>query len=140
MGKSAKSKGILREGSIYLLVGVGTALLELVLFQWLYLSAILPLAWANIVAVIIATATNFLLNRNYAFQIRESRGAALRYAILAFATLFVTTVLFSVIIHGLIGHYTLKIIIKMIIDTVLYFINFRIQRRWVFQNTATEGA
>ena len=33
----------------------------------------------------------------------------------------------------------LRTIFKMLIDTVLYFISFRVQREWVFrQRTATE--
>ena len=53
---------------IYLAVGGGTALLELVVFSVLYYVLILDPAVSNVVAVLIATATNFLLNGTVTFR------------------------------------------------------------------------
>lgn len=52
----------------YLAVGGGTALLELVVFSVLYYALILDPAVSNVIAVLIATATNFLLNGTVTFR------------------------------------------------------------------------
>lgn len=52
----------------YLAVGGGTALLELVIFSVLYYALALDPAISNILAVLIATATNFLLNGTVTFR------------------------------------------------------------------------
>ena len=57
-----------RQGITYLLVGGGTALLELGLFQIFYEFVHVPLAPSNVIATLVATATNFLLNRNVTFK------------------------------------------------------------------------
>lgn len=52
----------------YLAVGGGTALLELIIFSVLYYALALDPAISNIIAVLIATATNFLLNGTVTFR------------------------------------------------------------------------
>lgn len=56
------------QGFRYLLVGGSTALLELGLFQLFSTIFGLPIAPSNIAAVILATACNFALNRNFTFN------------------------------------------------------------------------
>lgn len=52
----------------YLAVGGGTALFELVIFSTLYYALAIDPAVANILAVVVATATNFLLNGTVTFK------------------------------------------------------------------------
>ncbi len=89
---------------------------------------------ATPIARLISSPVNFLLNKNFAFQVKESRGAAKRYAILAVCVLVITTFLFAWLNHFIpSGHNLLTILLKMVIDVVMYLLNFRIQRNWVFR-------
>lgn len=64
--KSAHQKTV-RQIIVYLAVGGGTALLELALFELLYEVLRLDVAPSNVTAVLIATATNFILNGKVTF-------------------------------------------------------------------------
>lgn len=57
-----------KQGIGYLLVGCGSALIELGLFQVLYGLIGLNVSIANIVAVVCATAFNFLTNQRVTFK------------------------------------------------------------------------
>ena len=65
-------------------------------------------------------------------------GAVRRYIILAVACLVITTLTF-----GFLDHYVhanvLHILLKIVIDTAMYVVNYRIQRGWVFKNSETEA-
>lgn len=88
---------------------------------------------ATPIARLCSSPVNFLLNKNFAFQVKESRGAWLRYAALALIVLAITTLLF-----GWLNHFVparsegLSVLLKAVIDIVMYLLNFRIQRNWVF--------
>ena len=87
------------------------------------------------IARLCSAPVNFLLNKNYAFRIKESRGAVKRYIILAAACLVATTVLFGffdTFVHSNVLH----ILLKVVIDVGLYIFNYRIQRNWVFRSSA----
>lgn len=75
----------------YLFVGGSSAVIELALFQLLVMMG-LALAVANVVAVVIATAYNFLLNRSWSFGHTGGALASLvKYLLLfAFNTCFST--------------------------------------------------
>lgn len=74
----------------YLAVGVSTALLELILFQLILSLVTHDVVSANVIAVVIATATNFIFNRNTTFQSSSNPFIALvKYlALFAFNTTF----------------------------------------------------
>lgn len=77
----------------YLAVGGSTALLELLLFQGLFQFTPLGAALANIIAVIVATACNFLLNGFVTFQTSSNlvRSVILYIALFLFNLAFSTT-------------------------------------------------
>lgn len=52
----------------YLFVGGSSAVLELVIFQLLYKCVLLDVVTSNILAIILATIYNFMLNRGFAFR------------------------------------------------------------------------
>ncbi len=93
---------------------------------------------ATPIARLCSAPVNFLLNKNFAFQVRECRGAAWRYAVLALAVLCITTLLF-----GWLNHFipprsgVLSVLLKCVIDAVMYLANYRIQRNWVFKNNSS---
>lgn len=65
----------------YILIGGGTAALELLLFT--LLSRVLPIPPANFVATTVATIGNFLVNGRFAFrQVKRIRRSAVLYVIL----------------------------------------------------------
>lgn len=104
LGNSAK------QGIGYLLVGCGSALIELGLFQILYSPVGLNVSIANIVAVFCATAFNFLTNQRVTFKSALNPVQSLaRYLLLfAFNTTFTTcaiTYLVSLGLNGLIAKF-----------------------------------
>lgn len=99
-----------KQGIGYLLVGCGSALIELGLFQVLYGLIGLNVSIANIVAVVCATAFNFLTNQRVTFKSALNPVQSLaRYLLLfAFNTTFTTcaiTYLVSLGLNGLIAKF-----------------------------------
>lgn len=88
------------------------------------------------IARLFSAPVNFLLNKNFAFQVKESRGAVGRYIILAAACMIATTFLFGFFDTYMHSNF-MHILLKIIIDVTLYVVNYRIQRKWVFQHTAS---
>ena len=97
----------------------------------------IPFSFKALVATPIArlcsAPVNFLLNRDYVFRGGRDKGAAGRYIVLAVGALIVTTLVFGFLDHFL-GHSApaLHILLKIVIDTAMYVVNYRIQRAWVF--------
>lgn len=83
------------------------------------------------IARLISAPVNFLLNREFVFREKKDKRAVYRYMILAFCSLAATTLLF-----GFLDHYVhvniLHILLKIVIDTGMYLVNYRFQRSWVF--------
>ena len=86
----------------YLAVGGSTALLELFLF-WLLTSMSINVVYANIAAVLVATATNFLLNGLVTFKSSSNmlRSAVLYCLLFAFNLCSSTTVIAFLSTQGL---------------------------------------
>ncbi|HHU02316.1 MAG TPA: glycosyltransferase [Christensenellaceae bacterium] len=87
---------------------------------------------AAAIARIISSITNFTLNKNFVFNKSNKDGAFPRYL-----TLCVLSLAASAISTDLI-YRTLNIdksIIKIVVDTLLYFVNYRVQKAWVFPLT-----
>ena len=81
------------------------------------------------VARICSATTNFILNKKFVFKLKgNTGGAAWRYALLSLVVIFASAGL--VWLLGRVGMNTT--IAKILVDTILYFVNFRIQQKWVF--------
>ncbi|MCQ2354054.1 MAG: bifunctional glycosyltransferase family 2/GtrA family protein [Clostridia bacterium] len=88
----------------------------------------------TVIARALSSGVNFIINRKMVFRSGASAGKTfLRYYALAIPVMLVSAgcvaglkALFSV------GAPWLVTLIKIVVDTVLYFVNFRIQREWVF--------
>ena len=88
----------------------------------------------------LADMNSSLLNKNFSFKVKESQGAAWRYAALALGVLIVTTLLFGWLNHFIPAHHEgLSLLLKGAIDIVLYFVNYRIQRNWVFKEKSCKN-
>ena len=96
--------------------------------------------YATPIARLCSAPFNFLLNKNFAFKVKESKGAPLRYAVLALCVLMITTFLFGWLNHFVPAHHEgLSVLLKCVIDILLYLANYRIQRNWVFKEKARKN-
>ena len=79
----------------YLVVGGSSAVIELVLFQLLSAVFAIPLAAANVTAVVVSTVFNFLVNRNVTFKSTSNplRSLVLYLLLFALNTTFSTAVI-----------------------------------------------
>lgn len=119
-----------RQGLSYVLVGGGTALLELGLFQLLYELIGLPLEPSNVLATIVATATNFLLNRSVTFK---SSSSPVRSAIL-YCLLFAFNTTVSTLAIGFMVRFGLpSAIAKVLMQGAVVVWNFFIYRKIIFK-------
>lgn len=114
-----------------------TSLIDLIIYAILintifddpkYLSGIM---WSTIIARIVSCTINYILNKKTVFKSDKNVGSTLiKYTVLAvvqmLASGYFTTLLYSL----------LKInttIIKVIVDFILFFVSYHIQKRWVFK-------
>ena len=96
-----------------------------------------PVLLATVIARVVSATLNFLLNKNMVFKIRESKGAVLRYILLCVGVMLVSGVAVSAL-HTLTG--INSTLIKIVVDFLLFFVNYRVQRAWVFPETkAVQG-
>ena len=84
---------------------------------------------ANYTARFFSAILNFRLNRDLVFKVKGKKGTVLRYAMTAVAIIILSTLGIKAL--GLIG--MAPWLAKLIVDTLLYFASYRIQRQWVFR-------
>ena len=84
---------------------------------------------ANSIARICSSIFNFKANKSFVFQVDKCKGAFPRYVALASLVLIVSTTLISTLSARFNIDNTL---LKILIDSILFFINYRLQRSWVF--------
>lgn len=113
----------------YLLVGGSTALIELALFSALVYGTPLSAGMSNIIAVLVATAINFILNRTKTF---ESSSNVFR-SIVLYVLLFVLNTTFSTICVSLAAAYGINtVIVKLATMVCIVAWNFVLYRRIIF--------
>lgn len=85
---------------------------------------------ANATARVCSAALNYRLNKSFVFQLKKSKGAPLKYFLLCVGVLLTSSLL-----QALLGSALPRMnatVLKAIIDTILYFVNYRIQKAWIF--------
>jgi dolichol-phosphate mannosyltransferase len=87
---------------------------------------------ANYTARIFSAILNFRLNKDMVFRVKGSKGAGGRYALLAVCIVILSTLG----IKGLGKLGMASWLAKLIVDTLLYFVSYRIQQQWVFKEEA----
>lgn len=83
------------------------------------------------IARLVSSVFNYRLNKQFVFEVKECKGAAVRYATLCVMTFLLSagaTNLFHLLLNWE------RTPVKIVVDTVLYFVNYRIQRSWVFHD------
>lgn len=89
-----------------------------------------------VTARVLSSLLNYTLNAKTVFGGKTDRRTLFRYFLLAVAQMTLSAVLIWIIKTAL--HITspeLQTIVKMLVDTVLFFFSFRIQHSWVFQES-----
>jgi len=84
---------------------------------------------SNVLARLCSSFFNYKANKSFVFQVDKCKGAFARYIVLALLVLFVSSTLISTLSTRTSMDNTL---LKISIDTVLFFVNYRLQRSWVF--------
>ena len=121
----------------YLISAVSSFLLDVVIFTLLVmaLKGIFPSHYiliATVAARVCSSLFNYIANKTLVFKARTKEGSAARYYLLAIAQMaasaFLVTKIFSLIPGA--G----ETIIKIVVDTILFFLSFYVQRKWVFKS------
>ncbi len=87
---------------------------------------------ANYTARLFSAVLNFRLNKDLVFKVKGGKRTAVRYAVTAVGIIILSTLGIKAL--GLIG--MTEWLAKLIVDTLLYFLSYRIQQQWVFKEEA----
>lgn len=106
--------------------------------------SLLEIGCATVLARVASAAANFLLNRRFVFRSRAA-GSALRYAILSLCTIAVSAAavyggvyLFHWLGGGSFQPEAVKTALKAVVDTLLFFANYHLCKKWVFQTPSAQ--
>ena len=88
--------------------------------------------WATLLARVCSSLLNYRLNKSLVFRIERSRGSLIRYAMLVVGVMLLSATLVSFMSNPLQLAATPS---KIVVDTALFFANYRIQKHWVFRET-----
>ncbi len=94
-------------------------------------NAYLHVLVAKAIARIASSTFNYKVNQKYVFDEKSSAASARRYALLAILNVIVSSFVIAEV-NRLLG--IDNAILAIITDTILYIINYRIQKAWVFKN------
>ena len=87
----------------------------------------------TVIARVISATVNFLLNRNLVFGSKGNAGKAFaRYVALSVCIMLLSAG--GTWLLGLTG--LSSTVAKLITDTLLYFVSYRVQQQWVFKEEA----
>lgn len=96
-------------------------------------------ALSTILARCVSAPCNFLMNRNLVFKVKGDTGkTALRYALLCVGILLCSSGALT-LLSALGMPKVLDTLAKIVIDTLLYLISYRVQNKWVFQEAKTNA-
>ena len=84
---------------------------------------------ANYAARLFSAILNFRLNKDMVFRVKGSKGAGARYALVAVCIVILSTLGIKAL--GKLG--MAPWLAKVIVDTLLYFVSYRVQQQWVFK-------
>lgn len=89
--------------------------------------------FSTVCARLVSAPCNFLLNKNFVFKFKGSAvKTGLRYALLCLVIMFISGVVVAQVVQWLHLGKVLAAIVKIAVDTVLYFLSYRVQETWVF--------
>lgn len=89
---------------------------------------------STVIARLVSAPCNFLMNRSFVFKFKSNAAsAAWKYAVLCLGILLLSAVGLEALMTLLNIPDSLASLMKLIVDTVLYFLSYRIQNKWVFK-------
>ncbi|MBQ2286004.1 MAG: phosphodiester glycosidase family protein [Clostridia bacterium] len=95
---------------------------------------------ATVIARAVSSFVNYSINRTTVFDSKKKkRNSLIRYYILAIPQMLVSAALVSLIGALFKAAPGISTVIKVIVDTVLFFISYRIQQGWVFSEKDSAG-
>ena len=95
---------------------------------------------STVIARVLSSLLNYTLNAKTVFNGKTDRRTMSRYFILAIAQITVSAYLVWTVKTALrITSPEIQTLAKMLVDTVLFFISFRIQHNWVFQENGSDS-
>ena len=114
----------------YLMVGGSSAAIELVLFQLLSAAFAVPLAAANVTAVVVSTVFSFLVNRNVTFKSTSNplRSLVLYLLLFALNTTFSTVVISLLAVQGV-----YPLVVKVCTMACIVLWNFVLYKKIIFK-------
>lgn len=124
------SKKTLFQAIKYLMVGGSSAVIELVLFQLLSAVFAIPLAAANVTAVVVSTVFNFLVNRNVTFK---STSNPLRSLVLYLLLFALNTTFSTVVISFLAAQGVYPLVAKVCTMACIVLWNFVLYKKIIFK-------
>ncbi|MCD7883736.1 MAG: bifunctional glycosyltransferase family 2/GtrA family protein [Lachnospiraceae bacterium] len=121
---------------IYLLSSLSSTLIDFLLFTLCDKLLLRQLAWripaSTIAARLVSGTFNYLVNRNVVFQSRAGYAvSAASYFLLCAAGAVVSSILVTALTAVLPVD---EILIKMFVDTALFFVNYLVQKTFIFKN------
>ena len=120
----------------YVFTALSSFIIDIVLFSILCMmlkhwNPVLYAAVATAIARVISATYNYMMNYKFVFRSKEKKlVSAGKYVTLAVVQMGCSALLVTLAIH-LFTH-TNEAILKMVVDTVLFFISYQIQKRFVF--------
>ncbi len=119
----------------YLLSSVISFLVDMLLYTILNTAAGLPIVLSTVLARAVSSVTNFLLNKKMVFR----SGNAFLPTVLKYYAVAIPVMLISAFgVKGLAALFSISenspllIVVKLVVDTVLFILNFKIQKTWIF--------
>lgn len=89
---------------------------------------------ATIFARIISSLTNFIINRKFVFDSKDKPSKTIwKYYTVAIPQMLISAICVWVLSTVFKTDAELKTIIKTLVDTILFFISYRVQQTWVFR-------
>lgn len=120
----------------YIISSLSSFMLDILLFTIfvsllpkIRINGITEIVVATVIARIISAAYNFIINSKVVFK-NQNRSSIIKYFILCVVQMFISAFAVSELFKLLHINSTL---IKVVVDTIIFIINFVIQREWVFK-------
>lgn len=85
---------------------------------------------ATVVARVISSLVNYTVNKNTVFKSSNNK-SIIKYYLLCFIQMIISAVLVTTI-YNLLNH-KYEVLIKLIVDSIIFLINFKVQKEWVFR-------
>ncbi len=89
------------------------------------------IALSTILARVMSATYNYLINYKIVFHSNERHGkSSIKYILLAVCQMSISALLVTVVVKS--ASFLPEVVVKMLVDTILFFISYYIQQRYVF--------